>query len=45
MRQNLTSNTHEHAIIRPHLKFLTFGFDVHFTRGNSKVKFDIMYFQ
>ena len=36
MRQKLTSNTHEHAIIRPHLKFLTLGFDVHFTRGNIK---------
>ena len=40
---NLMSKSDLHAIIRPHFKFLTLGFEVHLTRGYSDVKFDIIY--
>ena len=45
IHRNLTSNTHLHAIIRPHFYFRHYVFDVHFAKGYSNVEFDVMYFQ
>ena len=33
-----TTNTHLHTIIRPHFKFSTLSFDVHFDQGVQKCK-------
>ena len=45
IHQKFTSNTHLHAIIRPHSYFWHWVFDVQFARGYSYVEFDVLHFQ